>query len=37
MPGNHYSILKEPAVLALADRLKVCLNATQKFEAAGSI
>jgi amino acid adenylation domain-containing protein len=37
MPGNHYSMLKEPAVLALADRLKVCLNATQKFEAAGSI
>jgi amino acid adenylation domain-containing protein len=26
VPGNHYTILKEPAVLVLADWLKVCLN-----------
>jgi thioesterase domain-containing protein len=25
-PGNHYTMLKEPAVLVLADWLKVCLN-----------
>jgi len=37
VPGNHYSMLREPSVLVLADWLKVCLNLTQKFEAAGSI
>ena len=26
VPGNHYTMLKEPAVLVLADWLKVCLN-----------
>ncbi|HET7288458.1 MAG TPA: alpha/beta fold hydrolase, partial [Pyrinomonadaceae bacterium] len=25
-PGNHYTMLKEPAVLVLADWLRVCLN-----------
>jgi thioesterase domain-containing protein len=33
-PGNHYTMLKEPAVLVLADRLKLCLKLTQKVEAA---
>ena len=33
-PGNHYTMLKEPAVLVLADWLKVCLNLTRKVEAA---
>ena len=37
MPGNHYNMLREPAVLVLAEWLRVCLNITQKFEAAGSI
>ena len=26
VPGDHYTMLKEPAVLVLADWLKVCLN-----------
>jgi amino acid adenylation domain-containing protein len=33
-PGNHYTMLKEPAVLVLADWLKLCLKLTQKVEAA---
>ncbi|HEX7331486.1 MAG TPA: amino acid adenylation domain-containing protein, partial [Pyrinomonadaceae bacterium] len=37
VPGNHYTMLHEPAVLVLADWLKVCLNNTQKYEAASSI
>ena len=37
VPGNHYTMLREPAVLVLADWLKVCLNNTQKYEAASSI
>jgi thioesterase domain-containing protein len=33
-PGNHYTMLKEPAVLVLADWLKVCLKLTRRVEAA---
>ena len=37
VPGDHYTMLREPAVLVTAEWLKVCLNITQTLAAASSI
>ncbi len=36
VPGDHYTMLREPAVLVTAEWLKVCLNITQTLAAASS-
>ncbi len=37
VPGDHYTMLREPAVLVTAEWLKVCLNIIQTLAAASSV
>jgi thioesterase domain-containing protein len=30
VPGNHYTVLREPHVRALAERLQACINKVEK-------
>ena len=36
VPGDHYTMLREPAVLVTAEWLRVCLNITQTLAATSS-